>query len=62
MSAVGIDTRLERATSHGGPDEISRRLESLPISPYVWRLVIVLSLGGCFEMYDLLFTAISHRA
>ncbi len=56
MSAVGIDTGLERATSPGGPDEISRRLESLPISSYVWRLVIVLSLGGCFEMYDLFFT------
>jgi MFS transporter, putative metabolite:H+ symporter len=56
MSAVGIDTGLDRAALHGGPDEISRRLESLPISPYVWRLVIVLSLGGCFEMYDLFFT------
>src|ERR1700749_4584710 len=56
MSAVGIDTGLERVTSHGGPDEISRRLESLPISPYVWKLVILLSLGGCFEIYDLFFT------
>jgi putative MFS transporter len=56
MSAVGIDTGLDRAASHGGPDEISRRLESLPVSSYVWRLVILLSLGGCFEMYDLFFT------
>ena len=36
--------------------EISRRLESLPASSYVWRLVILLSLGGCFEIYDLFFT------
>ena len=39
-----------------GPDEISRRLESLPASSYLWRLVILLSLGGCFEIYDLFFT------
>ena len=38
------------------PDEISRRLESLPASSYLWRLVILLSLGGCFEIYDLFFT------
>jgi putative MFS transporter len=56
MSAVGIDTGLDLATSRGGPDEISRRLESLPASAYTWRLVILLSLGGCFEMYDLFFT------
>lgn len=40
----------------GGPDEISRRLENLPASAYMWRLVILLSLGGCFEIYDLFFT------
>jgi putative MFS transporter len=38
------------------PDEIARRLESLPASSHVWRLVILLSLGGCFEIYDLFFT------
>ena len=56
MSAIGIDIGLDLATARGGADEISRRLESLPMSSYVWRLVIVLSLGGCFEMYDLFFT------
>jgi putative MFS transporter len=57
MSAVGIDagTSLAAATA-GGADEISRRLESLPASAYVWRLVILLSLGGWFEVYDLFFT------
>ena len=38
------------------PDEISRRLESQPASSYLWRLVILLSLGGCFEIYDLFLT------
>jgi MFS transporter, putative metabolite:H+ symporter len=33
------------------------RLDRLPDSRYVRRLVILLSLGGCFEFYDLFFTA-----
>jgi MFS transporter, putative metabolite:H+ symporter len=56
MSAIGIDAGLDLAASRGGADEISRRLESLPASSYLWRLVILLSLGGCFEIYDLFFT------
>ncbi len=56
MSAVEIDAGTGFATATGGADEISRRLESLPASSYVWRLVILLSLGGWFEVYDLFFT------
>src|ERR1700737_2399609 len=56
MSAIGIDTGLDLAATHGGPEEISGRLESLPASSYLWRLVILLSLGGWFEVYDLFFT------
>jgi putative MFS transporter len=56
MSAIGIDAGLDVAAARNGPDEISRRLESLPASSYLWRLVILLSLGGCFEVYDLFFT------
>jgi MFS transporter, putative metabolite:H+ symporter len=56
MSAVGIDSGIDLATARGGADEISRRLESLPGSAYLWRLVILLSLGGCFEIYDLFLT------
>ncbi len=55
MSAIGIDTGLDER-ARGGPDEISQRLEALPASSHVWRLVILLSLGGCFEIYDLFFT------
>ena len=57
MSAADIDSVDELAAAPGGPDEISRRLEALPASAYVWRLVILLSLGGCFEIYDLFFTS-----
>ncbi len=56
MSAVSIDSELDLASARGGADEISRRLESLPASAYLWRLVILLSLGGCFEIYDLFLT------
>src|ERR1700757_4819783 len=56
MSAVGIDSSVGFAPAASGPNEISRRLEGLPASDYVWRLVILLSLGGWFEVYDLFFT------
>src|SRR4030081_3950108 len=56
MSAIGIDAGAGLAAAGCGADEISRRLESLPTSSYVWRLVILLSLCGCFEIYDLFFT------
>ena len=56
MGAVDTDTKLDTATASGGANEISRRLESLPASAYLWRLVILLSLGGCFEIYDLFLT------
>jgi MFS transporter, putative metabolite:H+ symporter len=32
---------------------ISARLDRLPTSRYIWKLVLLLSLGGCFEFYDL---------
>ena len=44
MSAIEIDAGADLAAASGGADEISRRLESLPGSFYVWRLVILLSL------------------
>jgi putative MFS transporter len=56
MSAIGIDSGLDPAGIGGGADDISRRLESLPASSTLWRLVMLLSLGGCFEVYDLFFT------
>ena len=56
MSAAESATGMDLADVRGGPDEISRRLESLPASGAVWRLVILLSLGGWFEVYDLFFT------
>ncbi|MCL2428097.1 MAG: MFS transporter [Alphaproteobacteria bacterium] len=35
---------------------IAARLDRMPSSRHVWRMVLLLSLGGCFEFYDLFFT------
>lgn len=56
MTAVEIDGRTDVAAGSSGADAISRRLEALPASSLTWKLVILLSLGGCFEIYDLFFT------
>ena len=36
---------------------ITARLDRLPPSRHIWVLVLLLSVGGCFELYDLLMTA-----
>jgi len=43
------------STEHAA--EISARLDRLPATRFIWKLVLLLSLGGCFEYYDLFFTA-----
>jgi putative MFS transporter len=37
--------------------EIAARLDRLPPSWFVWRMIVLISLGGVFEFYDLFFTA-----
>ncbi len=32
---------------------ISARLDRLPTTRYIWKLLLLISLGGCFEFYDL---------
>ncbi len=36
---------------------ISARLDRLPSAPYLWRLVLLLSLGAFFEIYDIALSA-----
>lgn len=56
MSAADIDAAAGFASARSAADEMARRLENLPPSSYVWRLVVLLSLGGWFEVYDLFLT------
>jgi len=37
--------------------DVAARLDRLPLTRGLWRLVILISLGGAFEFYDLLMTA-----
>jgi putative MFS transporter len=43
--------------THATNEEITARLDGLPSSRAVWSIVVVISLGGVFEFYDLFFTA-----
>jgi MFS transporter, putative metabolite:H+ symporter len=52
----GIGTGLDGGATRAAADAIAQRIENLPASSYLWRLVILLSLGGCFEIYDLFLT------
>jgi MFS transporter, putative metabolite:H+ symporter len=36
--------------------EVEARLDRIPASPYLWRLIALLALGGFFEFYELFMT------
>lgn len=48
---------METKLAGNSPAEITARIDRLPACWTVWRLVILLSLGAFFEMYDLFQTA-----
>ena len=49
-------TRTQPASETSRIAEVASRMDRLPPSWHVWRMVILLSLGGVFEFYDLFFT------
>ena len=38
--------------------QIMARLDRLPVTSVTWKMVLLIALGGCFEIYDIAFTAI----
>jgi MFS transporter, putative metabolite:H+ symporter len=36
--------------------EITARLDRMPMTRHIWKLVTLIALGGCFEVYDLFFS------
>ncbi|RQR33340.1 MFS transporter [Burkholderia sp. Bp9142] len=53
------DPRLVTPNVHVGirpGAEISARMDRLPVTRHLWMLVLLISLGGFFEIYDLIFT------
>jgi putative MFS transporter len=48
---ISSDTDVERGAM------LEARLDRIPASPYLWKLIALLSLGGFFEFYELFMTA-----
>ena len=48
---IASDTDVEREAA------VEARFDRIPSSPYLWKLIALLSLGGFFEFYELFMTA-----
>jgi putative MFS transporter len=52
-----LDTIVSTADSSRYAAQIAARLDRLPFSRTLWHFVLLISLGGIFELYDLFMTA-----
>jgi putative MFS transporter len=53
---IAFETDVERTDVARGAG-VEARLDRIPASPYLWKLIALLSLGGFFEFYELFMTA-----
>src|SRR5438270_11737065 len=54
----GLEPQQEASSQGAGARiTVAARLDRLPKSRYIRKLIILLSLGACFEFYDLFFSA-----
>jgi len=54
---AGFDQRGGRERKTTSAAELAARFDRLPMTRHIWGLVTLISLGGCFELYDLFLTA-----
>src|SRR3979411_2474533 len=57
MNSSGIRRIPETSEMSRASALVSARLDRLPATAYIWKLIILLSLGGFFEVYDIALTA-----
>jgi len=55
-SVIASQTDVERTDLERGA-AVEARLDRIPASPYLWKVIALLSLGGFFEFYELFMTA-----
>jgi MFS transporter, putative metabolite:H+ symporter len=51
------ETETEMSTDATQAAQLAARLDRLPATQTIWRMILLISLGGCFEFYDLFLTA-----
>src|SRR5882762_5024912 len=56
-TSLGSNTKPMKQTELQSTRQTGSRAGSGEASPYAWKLVALLSLGGCFEIYNLALTA-----